>query len=403
MINIELSYTPAQIEMFFSIPSGVRFQIITKGRRFGATRGAAHAFIEWAIEGQKLLWGDTINSNIDKYYERYFLPALKNTKIEYNYHKQQKTLTIGNGYIDFRSADIPENWEGFGYNKIFLNEAGIILKNDYLYTNAVLPMLMDYSDAILIAAGVPKGKIGKEKKEHKFYTLYKSAKNKLPGYNLLEFSSYDNPLLSKTDIDELSEEIKKMSPTMQEQEIYGKFVDVLNGTLWSPEMIKHVEEIPRLKRIVLGVDPAGKKHGNEVGLIAAGIGYNDNIYVLSDRTGNYSPLEWGTLAVNELNFLNGDCIVAETNYGGDMVKANILNIDKATRVKEVSASRGKDVRAEPIVALYEQGRVFHARMLHGLENEMLTWIPGISDSPNRIDALVWAITELISAKPRETW
>lgn len=394
MSKIELTYTPAQIEMFFNIPDGTRYEVVTKGRRFGATRGAAHAFIEWAIEGQRLLWGDTINSNIDRYYERYFYPALKHSDIDFNFKRQQKQLTIGNGYIDFRSSDIPENWEGFGYNKIFLNEAGIILKNDYLYTNAVLPMMMDYPDSLLIAAGVPKGKYGKNKKEHKFYSLYKSAKNKEKGYRLLEFSSYDNPLLSSDDIKELSDEIQKMSPTMKEQEIDGKFVDVSNGTLWSPELIKHTDTLPNMVRIVVGNDPSGSKTGDEVGIVGVGLGENGKYYVLSDRSGGYTPLEWATITVNELNDLKGDAIVAERNYGGDMVKSNILSVSKLVRVKEVTATRGKEVRAEPIVSLYEQGLVIHVAGLYKLENEMLTWIPGISKSPNRIDALVWAITEL---------
>ena len=150
-MKIELSYTPPQLEIFFGSQS--KFTVVTKGRRFGATHGAAHAYIEWALEGRRLLWGDTINSNIDRYVQRYFEPAMKAHKVPYTWNSQKKEMRIGTGHIDFRSADRPENWEGFGYDVIFLNEAGIILKDPYLYTNAVLPMLMDYSDSQLIAAG----------------------------------------------------------------------------------------------------------------------------------------------------------------------------------------------------------------------------------------------------------
>ena len=96
-------------------------------------------------EGKKILWGDTISTNIDRYVDRYWKPELIKSEIEYTYSTQKKVMTLQNfkGYIDFRSADRPENWEGFGYDIIILNEAGIILKNDYLFTNAVLPMLMD--------------------------------------------------------------------------------------------------------------------------------------------------------------------------------------------------------------------------------------------------------------------
>jgi len=394
-LKIDLTYTPAQVEMFFNIIPGTKYQVVTKGRRFGATRGAAHAFIEWAIEGKKLLWGDTIHSNIDRYFDRYFLPALKQSNISYNYQRQSKQLIIENGYIDFRSADRPENWEGFGYDVIFLNEAGIILKNKYLYTNAVLPMLMDSQTSLLIAAGVPKGKLDKNNNEHPFYTIYKAAKNKAPGYNLLEFTSYDNPLLPKEEIIELEKEISRMSPGMVEQEIYGRFVDSVSGVLWTADMIRHFD-IPDLKKIVIGVDPSGSKDGDEVGIISAGLADNGNIYVISDRTGGYTPLQWGTITVNEYESLKANNVVVERNFGGDMVKSNILNINQAVRVKEVIASRSKEVRAEPVVSLYEQGKVFHAKGLYKLENEMLSWVPGLGKSPNRVDALVWAITELMN-------
>lgn len=394
MKSIELSYTNPQIDIFFNIPIGVKYQIVTKGRRFGATRGAAHACIEYCLEGQKILWGDTINSNIDRYYERYFLPALKQSGLNFEYKKQQKQLYIENGYIDFRSADNPENWEGFGYNKIFLNEAGIILKNKYLYTNAVLPMMMDSPNSVLYALGVPKGKTLKNGEEHPFFTLFKNAKNNMPGYKWFQFSSYDNPLLSKDDIQALEAEIRRMNPEMVKQEIYGEFVDGANNTLWTPELIKHVDRVPELRRILVAIDPSGTVTGDEQGIGAAGVDDNGKVYVLSDLTGHYTPLQWATIAVNELENRKGDAIVVERNFGGDMVKAMIRNVSPNVRVIEVNASRGKDVRAEPIVGLYEDGRVFHVHGLNALENEMLTWVKGVGKSPNRIDWLVWAITEL---------
>ena len=400
--KIKLTYTPAQLQIFFEVPDNVKYIIVTKGRRFGATRGAAHAFIEWALEGKHLLWGDTIHSNIDRYFERYFIPALKllPNNIVWNYQKKEKKLNIGpfDGYVDFRSADRPENWEGFGYDVIFLNEAGIILKNKYLYANTVLPMLLDSEKSKLIAVGVPKGKKMKDKSDHPFYTLYKTAKSGAPGYKLFEFSSYDNPLLSKEEITELEKEINRMSSGMVEQEIYGKFVDDVSGTLWGPELFKYTDEVTGLRRIVIGVDPSGSVSGDEVGIVAAGVDERGFIYVLKDVSGHYSPLHWGTLVVDLYRQLRADVVVVEKNFGGDMVKSNIQTIDRAVRIKEVFASRAKQIRAEPIVALYEQGRIYHKTGLHNLENEMLSWVPGLGASPNRIDALVWAVTELMTRK-----
>lgn len=394
--NIELTYTEPQLAVFFGISKESRFVIVKKGRRFGATKGAANACIEWCIEGQKILWGDTISANVDRYFERYFEPELKKNKIDYSFNKQLKLLKIGAGFVDFRSADRPENWEGFGYDKIILNEAGIILKNKYLFTNAVLPMMMDSSDCQLFALGVPKGKILKSGEEHPFYTLSKNADNEQKGYMGFQFSSYDNPLLTKEDIDELAKEIARMNPSMERQEIYGEFVDGVSGTLWEPSMIRHIDSIRDYSRIVVGIDPSGSLTGDEVGIVSAGkIG--NNFDVLNDLTGHYTPNQWATIAVNEYHRLKADAIVVERNYGGDMVKSTIRNIDRNVRIIEVTASRGKELRAEPIVQLYEDARVFHLKGLHLLENEMLTWIPGVGKSPNRIDAMVWAVTNL-SAK-----
>lgn len=404
MQRIELSYTRPQLEIFFNIPEDVKFLVVTKGRRFGATKGAANACIEWCLEGDAILWGDTISGNIDRYVERYFKPELIKANIKYTYSTQKKVMTIGNGYIDFRSADRPENWEGFGYNKIFLNEAGIILKNDYLYTNAVLPMLMDYPNSVLIAAGVPKGMFLKgSDKEHKFYSLYKKAKEGLKGYRVLEYSSYDNPLLSKEDVEELSNEIKTMNPQMQEQEIYGKFVEGAAGELWDEVIIEkcRTKSHPPLKRIVVSIDPATtkKKKSDETGITVQGICHNNKGYFLENLTGKYSPNEWGSIAVNASVRWDADCIVGESNQGGDMVKSIIETVLKEKnvikRVKLVHATKGKFVRAEPIYALYEQGNIFHVGYHTKLENQMTTFTSDYAESPNDVDALVWGFTELM--------
>lgn len=409
-MELELGYTPSQLEIFFNIPKGTRYLIVTKGRRFGATKGASNAFIEWMLEGQQLLWGDTISSNIDRYIDRYFKPELIKSEIPYSYSTQKKVLqllTPGGGYTDFRSADRPENWEGFGYNKIFLNEAGIILKNDYLYTNAVLPMLMDFPDSLMIAAGVPKGKFTKQEKEHRFYALYKSAKAKLKGFHCLEYSSYDNPLLSASDIEELASEIKSMNPEMEQQEIYGKFVEGADGELWDEVIIEkqRVRIAPAFKRIVVAIDPAvsNKENSDETGIIVCGLDGNNKGYVLEDGSGKYSPEQWATVACQLVEKWGADCIVAEKNQGGDMVETIIRQINKRIRIKLVHATKGKFIRAEPVYALYEQGNIFHVGLLPILERQMCMFTSDSTKSPDRADALVWGFTELMLSKKQSGW
>lgn len=228
MPGLELSWTIPQREIFFP-EHPVRFTAVAKGRRFGATRGAAHACIQWCLEGKSCLWGDTIHANIERYWDRYFEPALKKSDIEWKFDRVAKVAKIGRGVIDFRSADKPENWEGFGYHKIILNEAGIILQDRYLYTNAVLPMLMDFEGSELFALGVPKGKMSKDGSEHPFYSIYKRGEAKDEGYRSMRYTSYDNPLLSEEDVTSLRNEIERMSKGEEQQEIYGFFVDQQGG------------------------------------------------------------------------------------------------------------------------------------------------------------------------------
>lgn len=227
-MNADFQYLDFQIPVFFDWPEGVKFKVIPKGRRAGFTKGGANACIEILLDKEgPILWGDTINANIDKYFQRYFLPELQANKIRFQWESQKKQLTIGSQFMDFRSEDNPENWEGFAYKLIILNEAGIIMKNKELYVNTVLPMLLDYPDSKLIAAGVPKGKTLKDGTEHPFYTLAKRALEGNPKYQLIQLTSYDNPLLRPSDILELEDEILGIgSQNAVDQEIGGKFVDV---------------------------------------------------------------------------------------------------------------------------------------------------------------------------------
>lgn len=222
-VKFKLSYTQAQQDIFFS-DSKARYTIVPKGRRFGATKGSSNAIIEWALEGiSPMLWVDTINGNIERYYERYFLPMLRDSGIQFDFNYNKHQLRILNSIIDMRSADKPESIEGFGYKRIILNEAGIILKDNYLYTNTILPMLIDYPDSQLYAIGTPKGKFKKDGSEHIFYQLSKRVGE---DYRQLRYSSYDNPILDAKDIRELSDEIALLDPAMVRQEIYGEFIDM---------------------------------------------------------------------------------------------------------------------------------------------------------------------------------
>lgn len=178
----------------------------------------------------------------------------------------------------------------------------------------------------------------------------------------------------------------------------GEWVDETEGALWKKStMIDpfRVSKIPQLKRIVVGVDPSVSSTGkqDECGIVAAGIGFNGEFYVLEDASGLLSPSEWGRKCVGVYKNFNADRIVAEINQGGDLVEMNIRNIDSSVPIKKVRATRGKLVRAEPISALYEEGKVHHVGVFDKLESEQCVYT-GDGDSPDRLDALVWALTDL---------
>lgn len=214
-IQLPILNFPAQDAIF---KSPHRYKIVAKGRRFGLTKGAVNDFILCAInkEFKQGLWGDTINSNIDRYVERYFVPALsKLPKGSWNWRKQTKILEILNSYIDFRSADNPLNWEGFGYDKVFLNEAGIILRDDYLWNNAIKPMLWEFKPKTVVG-GTPKG-LGM------FHELYLRGQDTAQtDYKSFHYSSFDNPFL---DLSALKEDMKSMPERVVRQEIYAEFLE----------------------------------------------------------------------------------------------------------------------------------------------------------------------------------
>lgn len=188
------------------------------------------------------------------------------------------------------------------------------------------------------------------------------------------------------------------------QELYGEVLIEVQGSLWTADMIHYASELDgdpeEMDRIVVSVDPAGStnKKSDETGIIVCGVRGKLG-YVLADLTGKWTPDQWAQKAVSAYTQFKADAIVAENNFGGQMVKANIEHYletaGETARIIVTNASRSKELRAEPIVGLYEQERIWHIRGLTKLEEEMLGWVPGRGRSPNRVDALVHGFTELM--------
>jgi phage terminase large subunit-like protein len=186
------------------------------------------------------------------------------------------------------------------------------------------------------------------------------------------------------------------------QELYGEILPDVEGALWTPEMVHHVEhsQVPHMDDVVVGVDPAGtnRRRSDETGIVVVGRS-GDVLYVLADHSGQYSPGEWSARAAADYETYSARAIVAEQNYGGDMVRDTLHNANHFMPVIEVNSRRGKDSRAEPVVALYEQRRVLHVVAAGPLVDQMLSWVPGKGTSPDRVDALVHAVHALVKVAP----
>lgn len=191
------------------------------------------------------------------------------------------------------------------------------------------------------------------------------------------------------------------------QELEGELLLDVPGALWTFEIIASAQlpkgtKIPDMRRVVVAVDPSGAssssdEQSDEIGIVVCGEGVDGDFYILEDASMRGGPRAWAGAAVNAYHRHKADKIIAEKNFGGAMVKHTIEGVTKNVRVEEVTASRGKAVRAEPIALLYEKGRVHHKEPFGKLEDQMTKMTPGgyIGDnSPDRLDAMVWGLSEL---------
>jgi len=194
------------------------------------------------------------------------------------------------------------------------------------------------------------------------------------------------------------------------QELFAEVVDDVEGALWSQSMID-LQRLPsdtdkELTNILVAIDPAvtSGDGSDETGIIVVGKDANNEYYVLEDQSGKYSADKWARKAINLFYDWEADKIVAEVNNGGDLVERLLRGLDTTIPYKAVHATRGKLVRAEPVAALYEQERVHHIGVFPELETQMTTYTgERLKPSPDRLDALVWGLSELSKSRGTVEW
>jgi len=318
------------------------------------------------------------------------LLSIAPTEFRYNrstsaaYHKD-------GGYVKFLGTEDPARWNGPQWSLLWADE--LALWNEASWHQAQFGLrLGDHPKAVVTTT--PKNR-----------QFVRDLSN-LDSTRTVRATTYDNTNLSEAVQERLR--LQYGQTRIGRQEIMAEWLDDVVGALWSWDMIqsKAVGDVPDLDRIVIAIDPAvtSNEDSDETGIVVVGRSDNDEYYVLADYSGKYSPDEWANKAISAYDTFGADRIIGEVNNGGEMVEYTLRTIRSTVPYTAVHASRGKRMRAEPIAALYEQHRVFHSGTFPSLEKQMTEWSPEYVGSPDRLDALVWGLTNLSQkGRPNIRW
>lgn len=366
-----------------------RIWLILAGRGFGKTRTT----VEWAIEQARThpksrgaFVGATTSDTRDILVlgESGILNVARDD-FRPVYNPSKRLLTFPNGSIILLfSADEPNRLRGLQHHWAVCDELASWRYPD-AFDQLMLGLRLGQNPRVAIAT-TPRPT-----------TLIKTLL-KDPTCHVTRGSTYENAAnLAKPFMDAI---VRRYEGTrLGRQELKGEVLDDVLGALWRRGNIddNRVTAFPDLVRVCVGIDPAASANegSDETGVIVGGVDSAGHGYVLDDVSLIASPPEWAKQAIAAYHRHRADRMIAETNNGGDMVEHTIRMVEPNVSFKQVRASRGKAVRAEPVAALYEQGRIHHVGTFAELEDQLCGWTPDSSDSPDRLDALVWVFTELM--------
>lgn len=388
--------------------------LILTGRGFGKTRAAAEWIIDQVIacpadrDGAPTEWGiiarkfaETRTACVEgpagvlRVLGRrgYTQVSSDPGATEYVYNRSEWQIIFGTGQkIHLLGADNRDAGRSFTFAGVWADE---IAKWPYpweTWHEGIFPALR----AVLPRPFRPRAVVTTTPKPIKMIIDWNKRTDR--GIHITRGSIYDNARnLSPEALAEMT--ITYAGTALEKQELYGEVLELVEGALWNRTMIEpyRVKKLPTMRTIVVGVDPATTSGPDSdlTGIIVVGLGEDWRVYVLEDLTGRYTPLEWANKVVDAYYRWKANWVVAEKNQGGELVEQNVRNVDTTVNYDGVTAKRGKRLRAEPIAALYDQGRVSHWRELNELELQMVQWVPDkTEESPDRVDALVHAIVKL---------
>ena len=325
------------------------------------------------------------------------LLSIMDDKIIANYNRSLGEIVLHNGsrFKTF-SADTPERLRGPQHHRVWCDELG-----SWKYSETWDQMMFglrlgEHPKVIVTTTPKPIPLIKDLLKRKDTYTTTGST-----------FENKEN--LAEASLSQLKD--KYEGTRLGRQELYAEVLEDVEGSLWSRDMIessmiRYNEKLPSFKRIVIAVDPAvtANKRSDETGVVVCAEDFQGKYYILNDLSGKYSPDAWAKKVVEAYESYKADKVIAEVNNGGDLVERVVKTVDRNVNYKSVRATRGKFVRAEPIAALYEQKRVRHLNRFNLLEDQLCSYNPEItSQSPDRLDALVWGLTELSARSGIASW
>lgn len=362
-----------------------RYKVVVAGRRFGKTRLAATMAVARALMGGRVWWVGPTYDLARAGWEVVVSLAVQVPGSEIRLADRAVRFP-SRGEVWVRSADNPQRLRAYGLDMVVLDEAAFMRRE--VWYDVLRPALADRRGGALFIS-TPFGK-------NWFADLVAQAEQ-LPGWRVWRFTSADNPYLPREELEEME---RTMPPRVFRQEILAEFVAGHEGALWRWEWLdrpdfRQASPPEDLVRVVVAVDPAGSREGAETGIVVAGIDRAGLYWVLGDYSLRGSPEEWRARVVWAYHHHRADAVVVERNMGGDMVAAVMRAGGEPLPLREVVATRGKAVRAEPVAALYERGMVRHVGVFRELEAQLTGWSPQDPVSPDRLDALVWAMTDLM--------
>jgi len=371
--------------------------MVRAGRRGGKTVGVAIRAAQKFLAGKRVLYAAPTIDQVDRFWTetcRIFQDPIDQKIFIKNSTRHILELPGTERRIRAKTAWNADTLRGDYADELILDE--FQLMNEEVWGVVGAPMLADNNgDAAFIYTppSLASRSVSKANDPQHAAKMFKRIKASCdPRWKLVHFSSHDNPHISSEALDELSNDMTALAYRM---EIMAEDVDEAPGALWTRHTIEsnRVYRIPdQTERIIIGVDPSETSTGDEAGIVAAALSSGHG-YILGDDSLQGSPLQWAQAAVAAYHRHHADMIVAESNAGGEMVALTIATVDPNIRVKLVHSSRGKIVRADPVAAQYEHGLVHHVGAFPKLEDEMCLFVPG-GKSPNRLDAMVFALTEL---------